>query len=383
MEFNNENDFGIQSVESVGSPMLFASDPEEITAIVETPEGQEEKPKEEGFELDNGSPMLFEDEPKTKEEKPKEEEKIVGTSDPKIEEKKEEIVEEVNNIPIYYETLLEQGLIAGLEEGEEAPQTPEELLAKFQLQGQAIANQTINGILGQYGQDRIDFFNAVFVNGVDPKDYFKVEQKLNSVKNIDLSTIENQEQVISQYYKGIGWTSEKIKKHLKRLEEDGETEAEATDSYNNLVQKEELELQQLVAQQAHTARLKEQEKLYYNQQISTILVDKLKNKEFDGIPVTEKVARETNEFLTVHKWELPTGEKLTDFDKWLMDLNRPENYEQKVKIALLHRTGFDFEKIKKKAISTESNKLFQGLQNKEKEKKTNQSQELKVQGFSL
>lgn len=391
MEFNNEeNSFGIQSVESIGTPQLFSSSPDDVEPITE--EDTTIPKAEEGFDLGTGTPQLFAEaeveEPKTIPVPPTQEiaeQPSTETTEENTEETNTEEVVETNNIPIFYKTLLEQGLVSELADGEVEPENPEDLLRKFQEQGQLIANDTINTILGKFGQDRIDFFNAVFVNGVNPKDYFTVEQQLNSVKGIDLGTVENQEQVIAQYYKGIGWSNEKIKKHLKRLDEDGDTESEATDAYNNLVQVEEEKLRQVVAQQAQQAHLKQQEEAFYRQQMGNILLDKLKNKEFNGVPFTDKVARQTNEFLTVYKWQLPSGEQLTDFDKWLMDLRKPENYEERALVATLKGIEWDFEKIKKKAISKESNKLFEGLVQKEKttNNRSNTQTQPNFTGFKL
>ena len=82
----------------------------------------------------------------------------------------------------------------------------------------------------------------------------------------------------------------------------------------------------------------QQKQVIKNQYISnvqTILQDKVKNKEFDGIPLNPKLASELQDFLLVDKWKTPTGETLTDFDRTILDLKRPENHQQKVKIGLL------------------------------------------------
>ena len=73
----------------------------------------------------------------------------------------------------------------------------------------------------------------------------------------------------------------------------------------------------------------------------TFNFDKVKEKEFDGIPINSNLANELQDFLLVDKWKTPSGETLTDFDRSILDLKRPENHELKVKVGLLFiRTCF-------------------------------------------
>ena len=64
-------------------------------------------------------------------------------------------------------------------------------------------------------------------------------------------------------------------------------------------------------------------------------IDKLKTKEFDGIPLNPKLASEVQDFLLVDKYKTASGELLSDFDKMILDLKKPENHSTKVKLALL------------------------------------------------
>jgi hypothetical protein len=73
----------------------------------------------------------------------------------------------------------------------------------------------------------------------------------------------------------------------------------------------------------------------YIQNVQSVLQDKLKTKEFDGIPLNPKLASELQDFLLVDKYKTPSGETLTDFDKTILELKRPENHAAKVKLGLL------------------------------------------------
>ena len=86
--------------------------------------------------------------------------------------------------------------------------------------------------------------------------------------------------------------------------------------------------------------------------------DKLKEKEFDGIPLTDQIAREGFNFLTQEKYKLPTGETLTEFDKFILELKRPENHTLKVKLALLAMKKLDLSNIKIKERNDQVSKSF-------------------------
>lgn len=364
MDFTQDFNFGVQETTILeGESALFSSSPEEV------------KPKEEETHTDNFQLKENEESPLFNTPPVEEVTEAAVEEQPKIEEE----TEEENIYTVSYKTLLDEGIFLKEEEEKEIT-TPQELLQRFDYEADKRASMKINQYLGRFGQDKIDFFNAVFENGVDPKEYFRLDQNIQSVKSIDLESLENQELVISLYYKELGWSDTKIKKQLKRLEDDGETEEEAKEAHSTLLQREESMMEQLLENQRISIQQKQQEYNYYTNQMNSIISSKLKEKDFDGIPVTDKVANTTFDFLTTQKWQLPSGELLSDFDKWILDLKKPENYETKVKIALLAQNGFDFSKIKTKAISEKSDKLFQGLTKKQKTQERNNSPN---QGFTF
>ena len=87
----------------------------------------------------------------------------------------------------------------------------------------------------------------------------------------------------------------------------------------------------------------------------------MKAKEFDGIPLNPKLANELQDFLLVDKYQTSSGEKLTEFDRQILELKRPENHELKVKVGLLMKileTDPTLSTIQKRGISKKSDDLF-------------------------
>lgn len=128
-----------------------------------------------------------------------------------------------------------------------------------------------------------------------------------------------------------------------------------------MVKKEAAKLQQL--EQKSEAELKQKAAVrnQYIDNVQTILQDKLKAKEFDGIPINPKLASELQDFLLVDKWKTPSGETLTDFDRAILDMKRPENHEMKVKVGLLLKLlekDPTLSTIQRTGVTKKSNQLF-------------------------
>ena len=99
----------------------------------------------------------------------------------------------------------------------------------------------------------------------------------------------------------------------------------------------------------------------YIQNVQGILGEKLKTKEFDGIPINPKLANELQDFLLVDKWKTPSGETLSDFDRTILDLKRPENHAMKVKVGLLLKIlekDPTLSTIQKTGVSKKTDQLF-------------------------
>lgn len=278
-----------------------------------------------------------------------------------------------NTFNLLAKNLYELGIFNKLDDEDEEINTPEDFKEQWIKQLTAQSNSQIyNFLTDKHGEEGVELFNSLFVNGVDPKEYLSKYTEIQSLENIDLTEESTQEQVYKTYYKKLGWAEDKISKKIQKLKDYGELEEEATDAHEKLLELEQKELSSKKAQKEAEEEAKQQFKVHYAQSVNQILSEKLKQREFDGIPLTEKIARETYENLVVEKYKLPTGEKLTEFDKKILELRKPENYEMKVKLWLLLQNNLDLSKVKTKAVSEKTDKLFSNMVTKEKvNKRTN------------
>ena len=335
--------------------------PEEIQEIKEEKKPSVTLPKKE--------------EPK-KEEQPKEEKENLLANfleedeeeEPKVEKpKKEENLEieieesEDSQFSALSKDLFKLGVFTE-EEGEEPITTPEQFLEKFNSEKKKGAMDMVNNFIGQFGEDYQQAFEAIYVKGVSPKEYFATYNNIVDYAEMDLTKEANQETVIRESLLNQDWASEEVEEEIERLRNIGDLEIVAKRHHKGLVKKQAQKLQELETKAEQELQQKQYIKQQYVATVQNTLQEKLKAKEFDGIPLNPQLANELQDFLLSDKWKTPQGELLTDFDKAILDLKKPENHVQKVKVALLLKLiekDPTLSTIQKAGISKKSDKLFE------------------------
>lgn len=329
---------------------------EEKKAPVELPKSEEKKEEPEEEKQNLLASFLDDEEEETKEEKPKTKE----TEEPA----KEEEVQEDSQFAALSRDLFKLGVFTETED-EEPITTPEQFLEKFNSEKVRGANEMVNNFIGQFGEDYKQAFDAIFVKGVDPKEYFGTYNNVVSFADMDLTREDNQESVVRQSLLNQDWAPEEVSEEIERLKNIGDLEIVAKRHHKGLVKKEAQKLQELEQKAEQELQQKQYMKQQYVQNIQTILQEKVKAKEFDGIPLNPQLASELQNFLLEDKWKTPQGELLSDFDKAILDLKKPENHAQKVKVALLIKLlekDPTLSTIQKAGISKKSDKLFESVQ---------------------
>ena len=246
-------------------------------------------------------------------------------------------------------------------EDEEPVSTAEEFLERFNAEKKKGASEIVQNFIGQFGEDYQEAFNAIFVKGVNPKEYFGTYNQVVDFAEMDLSDENNQVKIIKQALTDQGFEPEDVETEVERLRNYGDLENVAAKHHKVLVKKEAAKLQKMEANAEQELRQKQAVRNQYITNVQTILQDKVKNKEFDGIPINPKLAGELQDFLLVDKWKTPTGETLTDFDRAILDMKRPENHEMKVKVGLLLKLlekDPTLSTIQRTGVTKKSNQLF-------------------------
>lgn len=364
----------INDVISTGESGLFGGGSE----AGDTPPAENEEEKDSG-QFDNFEPIgsgLF-NTPEEKEDEPDEkegsdEEEVKRDIEPIVNEHEEELEDGGDEVsePVQFSQLAQDLVDAGIFSEEDDPEnvnTAEDLLDRFRGIAKRDANQQINSFFNQAGPEALQAFKAVIVDRVDPETYFKSHSAISSLEGLDLESESNQEMVIKKYYKYLGWDANKVNKKVEKLKDYGDLAEDSQIAHEKLLEIERRSIEEEQNRKRLEQTKLEQSKQHYIQSVNSILQEKLQTKDFDGLPVNEDIASKTSSYMTQPKYTLTkTGEHITEFDKFLLELKNPENYEKALKIALLEQSGWDFSKVKSKAVSQASNKLFQRSMQKEK-----------------
>jgi len=247
------------------------------------------------------------------------------------------------------------------EEEETAIDTPEAFLERFQAEKKKGAIEIVDNFIGQFGEDYQKAFDAIFVKGVDPKDYFGTFGQIQSFAEMDLTQENNQVAVLKQALTDQGFEPEDVTTEIERLKNYGDLESVATKHHKVLIKKEGQKLQQMEQQKEVQLQQQQAIKQQYYQNVNNVLQEKIKAKEFDGIPINTKLAGELQDFLVTDKYKTNSGETLTDFDRTILELKRPENHATKVKLALIMKImekDPTLSTIQKTGITKKSNELF-------------------------
>ena len=333
-----------------------------------TPAPEDDK-KDEAPEKDIQSFLYGEDEDDTEEDDdaPATDKKPVAKGADNQEDSNEEDDEEGDSAPestfsSLSKDLFKLGVFTQAEDDEEEPiTTAEQFLERFNAEKKKGAIEVVDNFIGQFGEDYQQAFDAIFVKGVNPKDYFGAYNQIQSFSEMDLTDESNQVAVIKQALADQGFDAEDITTEVERIKNYGDLETVAAKHHKVLIKKEATKLQQL--EQDRQAQLQQQQaiKQQYLQNVNTVLQEKIKAKEFDGIPINPKLAGELQDFLVTDKYKTASGETLTDFDRTILELKRPENHATKVKLALLMKImekDPTLSTIQKTGITKKSNELF-------------------------
>ena len=247
------------------------------------------------------------------------------------------------------------------DEDQQPVSTAEEFLERFNEEKKKGASEMVQNFIAQFGEDYQEAFDAIFVKGVNPKEYFGTYNNVVGFAEMDLSDESNQVKIMKQALVDQGFEPEDVETEIERLQNYGDLESVATKHHKVLVKKEAAKLQQLEQKSEAELRQKAQIRNQYIDNVQTILQEKVKAKEFDGIPINPKLATELQDFLLVDKWKTPSGELLSDFDRAILDMKKPENHAMKVKLGLLMKMlekDPTLSTIQRTGVTKKSNELF-------------------------
>jgi hypothetical protein len=351
-------------------PETASSNPEDVTPIIKEaepvkPDAAPEKPKGKTI-----TPTNEDDDEKTKAQSAisnflgnddEEEDDVTASNTETPTTSEEDDAPEGTQFSALANDLYKLGVFNKDDEDEEPISTPEQFLQKFESEKKKGATEIVENFIGQFGEDYQNAFEAIFVKGADPKEYFGAYNSIVNFAEMDLAQESNQITIMKQALADQGFDADDITSEIERLQNYGDLESVATKHHKVLVKKEATKLEQIERKAEQALQYKTQVRNQYISNVQSILQDKMKAKDFDGIPLNPKLVNELQDFLLVDKWKTPTGETLSDFDRTILDLKKPENHAMKVKVGLLLKIlekDPTLSTIQKSGVTKGTDKLF-------------------------
>lgn len=206
---------------------------------------------------------------------------------------------EDNAVATFFEALSDK-MGWELDEDEEIPQTPEELVEYFQ---EVIEENSVP----QYASEEVEALDKFVKNGGNLKDYFQIDGELD-LEDFEIEDNEvNQKLVIKEFLKEKGFSSKQIDKKLTKYEDAGLLEDEATDALEALRDIREQKKQQLLEEQEKRANeLKKRQQEYFNSVVTEIKgMDNIR-----GIKIPQKDKQALLEYIFK-----PTADGKTQYQK--------------------------------------------------------------------
>lgn len=238
--------------------------------------------------------------PEDNEEEEEEEEVNESNNDPDndIDNNQGEDIES-NAVTSFFEALSDK-MGWELDEDEEIPQTPEELVEYFK---DVIEENSVP----QYASEEVEALDNFVKNGGNLRDYFQIDGDLDLEEiNIEDSEV-NQKLVIKEFLKEKGFNAKQIEKKLTKYEEAGLLEDEATDALEALRDIKEQKKQELLeAQEKRAKELKKRQQEQFN-----TVVSELKGMDnIRGIKIPQKDKQALLEYIFK-----PTADGKTQYQK--------------------------------------------------------------------
>jgi hypothetical protein len=273
--------------------------------------------------------------------------------------------DEDNYFEVFGKGLVKAGML-NVKEGEEIEWNEQTFLAKMNETIEDRAwNQLEELATETYGEAGVQMIEDIFINKVPVQEYLQKFSNEQVVENVDLSVEGNQERVFRLYLAKTGMDEDEIEDQLNYARDNDRLEAYAQKYQVKLVEKMQQERAVLAQQsearvQAIKQKEEEREQLY-----ADVLDKAITSGNIEGYPLNESSANELFDFVLSKPHVLPNGQRISEFEYKLAKM-RQEDPSKFLAVAKLVQSDLDLSPVKRKAVTEETNSLFNDLKTKSK-----------------
>jgi hypothetical protein len=362
---------------SVDDP--FEDAPEDPNANVKPDilNGEDYDPLTEEAEPEGSQDPLEDDElplPKKKTPAPvEEEEEEVNLENDEDEEGDE------NQFEIFANGLIQAGML-NVAEGEEIEWNEQTFLSKMSETIEDKAwNQLEQLATETYGEAGVQMIEDIFINKVPVQEYLQMFSNEQIVENVDLGVEANQERVFRLYLAKTGMDEDEIQDQLNYARDNDRLEAYSQKYHGKLVEKMQQERAILAQESEARVQVMRQKEEEREQLYADVLDGAIASGSIEGYPLNEQAANELFDFVLSKPHVLPNGQRISEFEYKLARM-RQEDPSKFLAVAKLVQSNLDLSPVKRKAVTEETNSLFNNL--KTKSKKSSPSNKTNEDAFS-
>lgn len=198
----------------------------------------------------------------------------------------EEMDDDTNAVSAFFGVMAEK-MGWELDEEDEVPSTPEELVDYFQA---VIEENSVP----QYASEEVEALDNFVKNGGNLRDYFEIDGELD-LEDFSIEDNEvNQKIILKEFLKEKGYSNKQIDKKLTKYEDAGLLEDEAEDALEALKEIRENKKQQLLKDQENQAK----EAARRQQEYFNSVVNEIKGmQDIRGIKIPEKDKKQLLEYI--------------------------------------------------------------------------------------
>jgi len=290
--------------EEKAKPVTTKSEEKSEDVVIEETEEQEE------VEDDNNDPLgLF------------------GKAPKETKEKEEPLSSDKVDYKAFADYFVETGIWKDFEGREDIEYNEETFQALWKAQADNTVREYLTEERSQFGDAANQLIDYLKTGGTVDDFVANYTQQLD-VASMDISNESGQEKAIKEYYKSLDWSDTKIKKHIERLKDSGESDfrEEAEDCRNKLVEAIEAEREEM---------LREQEAINQDRKLRVEAFNKaVRNEIYKDADLADREKKELDKFIYEYKYQDNQGNKYSEFMVRMNEINQdPKKYQKFLKFV--------------------------------------------------
>ena len=245
----------------------------------------------------------------------------------KEDEEEENLSSDKVDYKAFADYFVETGIWKDFEGREDIEYNEETFQALWKAQADNTVREYLTEERSQFGDAANQLIDYLKTGGTVDDFVANYTQQLD-VASMDISDESGQEKAIKEYYRSLDWSDTKIKKHIERLKDSGESDfkEEAEDCRNKLVEAIEAEREEM---------LREQEAINQDRKLRIEAFNKaVRNEIYKDADLADREKKELDRFIYEYKYQDNQGNKYSEFMVRMNEINQdPKKYQKFLKFV--------------------------------------------------